>query len=98
MRQNWLGQVLPIPEEDTSDQSRSLISAQISIAMRAVLIGLASHANAAFCLRRSLASAKASLAASRGFSIAALRSLGIAVFTASISAGSVASDSAAICT
>ena len=63
---------------------------------RAVLIGLASQASAAACLVRARASANAFLAASPRFSIAALRSFGIADFTASISAGSVASASAAI--
>ena len=61
---------------------------------RAVLIGLASQASAAACLVRSRASANAFLAASPRFSIAALRSFGIADFTASISAGSVDSASA----
>ena len=66
------------------------------MARRAVLIGLASQATAAACLVRSRPSAKAFLAASPRLSMAALRSLGIAAFTASISAGSVASASAAI--
>src|SRR5262249_6235978 len=83
-------------ETNSSDQSRSFMCAQISIDMRAVLIGLASQASAAACLVRSRASANAFLAASPRFSMAALRSAGIAAFTASISTGSVASASAAI--
>ena len=61
-----------------------------------MLIGLASQAIAAACRLRSRASACAFFAASPRFSIAALRSFGIAAFTASISDGSVASASAAI--
>ena len=62
-----------------------------------MLIGLASQAIAARlhgCARA--ASALAFFAASPRLSIAALRSFGIAAFTASISAGSVVSASAAI--
>ena len=96
MGQSRLGQFMPTPDTDTRDQSRSLICAQVSIASRAVLTGLASQASAAACLVRSIISAKLLLAASPRFSIAALRSFGMAALTASMSAGSVASASAAI--
>src|SRR6476659_5735782 len=96
MGQSRLGQLLTSPEDATRDQSRSLISAQISMLRRAVLIGLASQASAAASRVRALFSAKAFFAVSPRFSIAARRSLGIAAFTASIKAGNVASASPAI--
>src|SRR5689334_21461158 len=91
-----MGQPLTLPDWATSDQSRSLIWPQISMQSRAVLIGPASQAIVAALRLRSRASALAFFAASPRFSIAALRSLGIADFTASICDGSVDSASAAI--
>ena len=85
-----------LPDSATIDQSRSLIAAQS-------LHGKPRRADRA-CVpgdRRGLQVAIARfglafLAASPRFSIAALRSFGIAAFTASINDGSVASASAAI--
>ena len=65
---------------------------------RAVEIGLASQASAASWRVRARPCCQALRFASPRFWIAVLRSFGIACFTASISAGSVASTSAAICT
>ena len=59
-------------------------------------MGLASQASAAACLARASASACAFLAAWPRCSIAAFFEPGIAAFTASMSAGSVASASPAI--
>ena len=90
------GQPLICRSDPTIDQSRSLICAQTSMVRRAVEIGLASQPTAMAARLRSRASALALREASPRRSNAAFLPAGIAAFTASISAGSVASASAAM--